>query len=261
MGASASLADGLGQIAGHVQAKLAMLTDNGGQASDLEWLADPFLSSLISENARHFATESSLNHLCSGWITFGGVGLATSSEGVLSGLVGEVLEGNKAADVLARATALASHGRAGGFLYVALTGATPGHGFELVSDVHLIPWNKLDDSSQKRRLSRDPRIQDFTVGLRPKPNCAVRIRLTERRILYRTAIDGSIKDNRKEYTDSLGLAGDIVRVLNLKSKQPISVLAHWAVSDNALVRRIHGSSFGFEGALNDPALLHIHMRH
>ena len=211
----------------------------------------------IEERLRNtIAKDAALAGLCSGWVSFAGIGHSIAPQALSFVLLRNVLfEGRQVPEILAEFRAFGQKRTSGGNWYGIVAGVGVTKQDELAPDLHLIPMADVPDCPQKERLTSSDYSVETYSGLRPTPNCAVRINLPERMTIFQTAMeDRSLGSQPLELTVVISRASDVVRILTAATGKPVAMLGSWAYASEAVLRQISGIAFQYGDGLDDSAL-------
>jgi hypothetical protein len=139
--------------------------------------------------------------------------------------------------------------------YGAVSGAvvtetcTIGRGFELV------PWQEVPECWQRTLVEGESWAHDIAIGLRPKPNCAIRFKFAARQVLFSSSLDHPPPpEELDEIQEVHRLAENAVRAMTLVSECPVNILASWLYATEPVPRLCAETSFQFGKALEDSNL-------
>jgi hypothetical protein len=200
------------------------------------------------------AQDASFAPLRSAWVSFAGSGNPVDQGNLLYFLLGNVLAGEPAEEVLARLRAFAAKGTSGGWWYAAISGITVEHVCALAAGIDIVPWEDVEDSSQKERLLPTRWRPESLEGLRPRPNCALRFKFPERQVLFPNAFDGSMTDSMRELETITKQSGNVLRAITALLGQPVAMLGCWPSASDRTLQQFVGATFQFGDALNDVAM-------
>lgn len=200
------------------------------------------------------AADPSFGDLRNGWFSFAGGGYVCQPHALPFLFIRTVLAGEGPSDVVARARDFAVKKTSGGDWYAALIGVAVAEVCPLADGVDLVPWDAVPKSPQKHRLDNPADVRDALTAFRPKPNCALRIRLAERQVLYRSAMEAPLITDPEN--DDINIANerlhDVVRSISLLTGRPVSMMCAWTHPHEWVLQHSMALAVQFGGALNDP---------
>lgn len=200
------------------------------------------------------ALDPSFGSLRSAWVSFAGSGNPVNYGNLPAHLVGNVLAGEPAEEVLDRLRAFAAKGTSSGWWYAAISGVTVPNVSEFATGIDLVPWAEVQDSSQKERLSPTKWRPESLEGLRPEPNCALRFKFPERRVLFPNALEGSLANSMPELDSIHKKIANAIRAITALLGRPVAVLGSWPTASDQVLQQMCGATFQFGDALNDVAM-------
>lgn len=168
-------------------------------------------------------------------------------------LLAHVISGEPAETVLGRFRAFADKGTSGGAWYAALAGITVSEAYELGSGFELVPWADVPDCPQRSRLSGENHSLENFAGLRPKPNCALRFSLPERRVLFQPN-EPELQTAPSDLSDVYPRAQDALRSMTAVTARAVAILGSWPYATEDALRQLTPTVFAYEVALNDVAI-------
>ena len=195
-------------------------------------------------------SEESFGRLRNGWISFATGGQTVRSEALAYFIVRSVLTGAAPGEVVSEVRNFAKIGRTDGYWFKALSGVAINAACNLREGVDLVPWDEVPECEQRRILGGAQDV-NYLATFRPKPDCAIRIRITEAPALFESAHrdrDLSVED-WPQIEKVADINSDVVRALSVCARGPVLAIGSWAYAGNSVVRGVMGTSLNLGPAI------------
>lgn len=196
--------------------------------------------------------DASFGDLRDGWIQqSGGFGMQVRSIMLSHRLISAVIEGHSAESFVAAARAFAHSRTSKTEWYTPLVGVTVTEAVSLGSNIDLVPWNDVPDSTQKTFFGPESPLHKSAMrmlSLAQMPaiaNSAIRVRSAESQVLFSshknamTTTDATASEN----TTRTVQVQDIMHCITTLSVRTVAVIGNWGQFGVGIANDISGAAY------------------